>query len=150
MVFTYDIDKRTEPLGLFRSVGADSEDAAPLLAHFRQNVFGDYRYRAWNAKSGEEGDGQDPRTPAEMVQYVAAVTSEVEEHRDARRRDRRETANKSCRVPRVSAALIDAVTEQSTPLLELPALLAAEKGEQELAYHICQRWTPGSREGREG
>ncbi len=134
LVFTYDIDKRTEPLGMFRDVAADSEDAAPLLAHFRRNLLGAYRH-----------DEADPRTPKEMTEYVATVATRVQQDVVAIRRAKRETNNKSCRIPRMSGPLVDAVAKQSTPLLETDVLLAAEQGEQELSHHTAHRWTPGSR-----
>ncbi|WP_437648578.1 OTU domain-containing protein [Sorangium sp. So ce362] len=139
LVFTYDIDKRTEALGMWRHVVEASEDAPVVLTYFRDNLLGTYRY-----------EDADPKTPAEMAQYIGRVSTEVVLDQAAIKRHKRVNSNKSCRVPQVSAGVIDAVAKHALPLLELRRQLAAEKGDQELALDqveeiLKSRWAPGSR-----
>ena len=134
LVLTYDIDKRTEPFSRWRGLEAGSEDTLPALTHFRGGLFGTYRY-----------EKAAPKTPEELCTYIGRVTTPVVVDQALIKADKRQNANKSCRIPAMSAGVFEVIAKSATPLLEIERALASEKGELELAQHEVHRWTPGSR-----
>jgi len=130
-VFTYDIDKRISGLLSWTSLVDGSEDLAPLRAHFLADLYGAYRYN--DAKPG---------TDKAMADYITTIAAGG--NQPAIKRHQRSNANKSCRVPAISAATFEAISAHAQPLLTVERIYAGERGDWELAIAETERWTPGT------
>ena len=131
LVFTYDFDKRTEPLT--PASGATAVDLPSLLIDFTDNLYGAYR----------DGDAV-VNDPATMGRYLAGATTNNRDARVAIKGRMIAGASKSCRVPGFNDTAFQALARQCRSLLETPCFHVGEKGDLEMAHGRTIRWMPGS------
>jgi hypothetical protein len=119
LVFTHDLNKRTEMVGK-RAAARGDADTSITLSAFHQEVFGRYRYEAIEVK------GQDR---AAMRLYATKVAKtdddEVKVHKL--------TKCSVVRLEGVGPALFEAMKAASTPVLEAPCFMLGLRVEQEFA-----------------
>ncbi len=134
LAFTYDFDKRAEPLTQWR----DPEDAdlPEILLDFGVDLYGAYR--------DQEAEIEDPKA---LAKYINDVLTGAPSERNAIKRRKRETANKSCRVPAFTAASFETLAGACSAFLQAECFHAGEKGDQEISAARSTRWVPGSLEG---
>ncbi len=122
LVFTHDLNKRTEMVGKREAAHRDETkgdaEASITLSAFHKNVFGRYRFEGIPVK-GHDRDA--------MRQYVTKVAKtdddEVKNHKLGK-----------CSVVRLAGigpAMFDALHKASTPLLEAPCSMLGLRVEQE-------------------
>lgn len=134
LVFTYDIDKRAEPLSQWRE--PEAVDLPGIRLDFGENLYGAYR-----------DEGAKAEDDAVMGKYIAAMLAGDAKAQSAIKRRKREHANKSCRVPGFTADSFDTLAKSCTAVLQTECFFAGEKGDQELSADASTRWVPGSLEG---
>lgn len=119
LVFTHDLNKRTEMVGK-RAAARGDADTSITLSAFHQDVFGRYRYEAIEVKGHDR---------AAMRLYATKVAKtdddEVKVHKL--------TKCSVVRLPGVGPALFEAMKAASTPVLEAPCFMLGLRVEQEFA-----------------
>ena len=119
LVFTHDLNKRTEMVGKRAAAPGDADTSITLNA-FHQDVFGRYRYEAIEVKGHDR---------AAMRLYATKVANtdddEVKVHKL--------TKCSVVRLAGVGPALFEAMKAASTPVLEAPCFMLGLRVEQELA-----------------